>query len=68
MTALDEPRTGTLHPLEPLTAEEVTAASTLLREARGLADTARFVFVHLHEPSKRDLASGDALPRRRSRA
>src|SRR3954451_5637766 len=59
MTALDEPRTATTpatHPLEPLTAEEVTAATTLLKEARGLAATARFVFVHLHEPTKTALA------------
>ena len=59
MTALDEPRTATTpatHPLEPLTAEEVTAATTLLKEARGLGATARFVFVHLHEPTKAALA------------
>ena len=59
MTALDEPRTATTpatHPLEPLTAEEVAAATALLKEARGLAATARFVFVHLHEPTKTALA------------
>src|ERR1700712_2912473 len=59
MTALDEPRTApppATHPLEPPTAEEVTAATTLLKEAHGLAATARFVFVHLHEPTKTALA------------
>jgi primary-amine oxidase len=50
MTALEEPRTTTTHPLEPLTADEVAAASSLLIRARELTDSARFVFVHLHEP------------------
>lgn len=63
MTALDEPRTGVAHPLEPLTAEEVAAASAILKDVRDLGPTARFVFVHLHEPSKADLASGRELPR-----
>ena len=56
MTALDEPRTGVAHPLEPLTAEEVPAACAMLKEARDLGPSARFVFVHLHEPSKAALA------------
>lgn len=40
------------HPLEPLSAPEIAAAAGLLREARGLTETARFVFVTLHEPPK----------------
>ncbi|GLZ51072.1 primary-amine oxidase [Actinomycetospora sp. NBRC 106378] len=63
MTALDEPQVSVAHPLEPLTADEVSAAAAILKEARGLGPTARFVFIHLHEPSKADLASGRDLPR-----
>ncbi|SDG97967.1 primary-amine oxidase [Pseudonocardia oroxyli] len=54
------------HPLEPLTADEVAAASALLTELRGLTPTARFVFVSLHEPSKAALlawAPGDPVDR-----
>lgn len=55
------------HPLEPLTAHEISAATTLLRVAKGLTDAARFVFVALHEPAKTDVLAwqpGDApLPR-----
>ncbi|WP_018330660.1 primary-amine oxidase [Actinomycetospora chiangmaiensis] len=63
MTALDEPQVSVTHPLEPLTADEVAAAAAILKEARGLGPMARFVFIHLHEPSKADLASGRDLPR-----
>ena len=52
MTALQEPTTGVTHPLEPLTADEIATASSILREARGLGPSARFVFVTLHEPPK----------------
>ena len=56
--------TGTaVHPLEPLTAEEVSAASGILKREKELAPTARFVFVTLHEPSKDALAAADASPR-----
>ncbi|WP_328778295.1 primary-amine oxidase [Streptomyces canus] len=43
------------HPLEPLSAPEIAAAAGLLREARGLTEAARFVFVTLHEPPKPDV-------------
>jgi primary-amine oxidase len=53
MTAVDEPTvTGVGHPLEPLTAAEVSAAAELLRAGRGLGPAARFVFVELQEPAK----------------
>src|SRR5918998_4221673 len=56
--------TGTaVHPLEPLTADEVSAASEILKREKDLAPTARFVFVTLHEPSKEALRSGDVPPR-----
>ena len=67
MTALQEPTTGVTHPLEPLTADEVATASSILREARGLGPSARFVFVTLHEPPKALLRAwspgDDPLPR-----
>ena len=67
MTALQEPATAVTHPLAPLTAEEVAAASGILKEARGLGPSTRFVFVTLHEPPKAAVMSwspGDAaLPR-----
>ena len=65
MTALQDAAsdTSTRHPLEPLTPEEISAASALVKDARGLTDSARFVFVHLHEPTKQALASGGDLPR-----
>src|SRR3954471_7702633 len=68
MTALQDAATdngtgGSRHPLEPLAPEEMSAASTILRDAQGLADTARFVFITLHEPTKQDLARGADLPR-----
>ena len=40
------------HPLEPLTADEVKLAVTLLKENRKVTPTTRFVSVSLHEPSK----------------
>jgi len=43
------------HPLEPLSAEEITRAVAILRAEQDLADTARFSTVELHEPSKSDV-------------
>jgi primary-amine oxidase len=40
------------HPLDPLSAEEIEAASRIVRSQKGLADTARFVYIALHEPDK----------------
>ncbi len=51
--------TGAAHPLEPLSAEEIGAAVTLLREQRGLADTVRFSYVALDEPDKDELDAFD---------
>lgn len=42
----------TTHPLEPLTAEEVARAATILKTERELDDNWRFVFIMLHEPPK----------------
>jgi primary-amine oxidase len=40
------------HPLEPLAADEVQLAVTLLKEHRKVTPTTRFVSVSLHEPTK----------------
>jgi primary-amine oxidase len=58
--------TATTHPLEPLTAEEISAASAILREELKLDEKSRFVFVMLHEPPKAALHAwkpGAAVPR-----
>src|SRR5947209_13246555 len=41
-----------LHPLEPLTAEEITAAVHIIRAERKLHERVRFASVALHEPPK----------------
>jgi primary-amine oxidase len=55
-----------VHPLDPLTADEITEAVAILRKARGLADDVLFVRVSLHEPSKEVALAfneGDVLDR-----
>jgi len=49
------PTVATTHPLDPLSATEITATSEILRERRHLAPTTRFVFVTLHELAKADV-------------
>ena len=41
-----------LHPLEPLTAEEITAAVHIVRTERNLHERVRFASIALHEPAK----------------
>jgi primary-amine oxidase len=56
----------TLHPLEPLTAEELSAAVSILRTERRLSERVRFVSVVLHEPAKDVVLAfkeGDRIPR-----
>ena len=56
----------TLHPLDPLTAGEITAAVHLLRADRGLGDRHRFVTVALNEPPKEVVGAfetGDSIDR-----
>ncbi|HEV2258710.1 MAG TPA: primary-amine oxidase, partial [Streptosporangiaceae bacterium] len=43
---------GVRHLLDPLTAEEIEAACRILKRDRGLAASARFVYVTLAEPAK----------------
>jgi primary-amine oxidase len=40
------------HPLDPLSPDEISAASAILRAEQGLADTARFVYIEAQEPEK----------------
>lgn len=55
--------TTTLHPLEPLTAAEVTRAVAIVRDVKQLAPTYRFVMVSLREPSRETLAKPGAVAR-----
>jgi len=43
------------HPLAPLTAAEIEAATSAVKSAQGLSDTARFVYVSLYEPAKHEV-------------
>src|ERR1700754_1095564 len=53
MTAVEDPTVAVSgHPLAPLTPEEITTAAEVLRAGKGLTETARFVFITLHEPPK----------------
>src|SRR6266545_207561 len=57
----------TRHPLDPLSPEEIEAASGVLKRGRGLADSARFVYVTLAEPDKATVLAfqpGDPVERR----
>ena len=48
------------HPLEPLTEEEIEAASRIAKEQRGLTERTRFVYISLKEPPKSSILSGGA--------
>ncbi len=61
MSTVDAP--PVLHPLEPLSAEEVSAASAILKAEKGLEASARFVFISLHEPPKPAVQAGETVPR-----
>ena len=54
------------HPLEPLDADEIRAASAILRAGGHLRDRVRVIAITLHEPTRDDLrrlAAGQALDR-----
>jgi primary-amine oxidase len=58
--------TVTLHPLEPLTEEEIKAAVEIVRTERKLSERVRFVSVNLNEPPKDivlNFKSGDPVTR-----
>jgi primary-amine oxidase len=52
VSATEKPTEAVIHPLEPLSAEEIRATVDILRTERNLEDTYRFVAVVLHEPPK----------------
>ena len=57
----------TQHPLDPITADEITAAVTLVKADGRLSDRARFARVVLEEPAKDVIdafAPGDPVDRR----
>ena len=55
MQTVDQAVVTTRHPLDPLTADEVQAASTILKKERGLDSGHRFVYIMLNEPAKKDV-------------
>ena len=60
------PSSPVLHPLEPLTAEEITAAVRIVRTERSLHERVRFASVTLHEPPKEvvlNFKQGDPITR-----
>ncbi|MFZ0045434.1 MAG: hypothetical protein WAL16_06330 [Streptosporangiaceae bacterium] len=50
MKAAEQPSVAVRHLLDPLTAEEIEAATGILKQDRGLAASARFGYVTLREP------------------
>src|ERR1700689_1580979 len=53
MTATaDKASVAVRHLLDPLTADEIEAATRILKQDRGLGESARFVYVTLREPAK----------------
>jgi primary-amine oxidase len=57
---------GTPHPLDPLTAEEISTAAAILRREQGVGERWRFASIELREPSKavvHDFAAGDPIAR-----
>ena len=67
MTNDGSPRESVTHPLEMLTAGEVTRATEILRDSGRLPDGALFASIVLHEPAKDVLAQwnpGDPVERR----
>jgi primary-amine oxidase len=57
MISATQDTTATLHPLDPLTAEEITCAWEILRAQQSLGPRVRVIYIALHEPPK-DLALG----------
>jgi primary-amine oxidase len=55
------------HPLDPLSKDEITATTRILKDAGKVADSTRFVLIHLHEPPKEKVLAyrpGQTRPRR----
>lgn len=60
--------TSPAHPLDPLTADEMTAARDHLVAEGRLGDTVRVAYLSLKEPDKASLRDGAPTPARRARA
>ena len=57
---------GTPHPLDPLSAEEIRTAATIVRRDHGVDERWRFASIELREPAKevvRDFSAGDPIRR-----
>ncbi|HYH90967.1 MAG TPA: hypothetical protein VEX67_17170, partial [Solirubrobacteraceae bacterium] len=57
---------GTPHPLDPLTADEISLAAAILRRDQGVNERWRFASIELREPSKRIVgafSAGDPIRR-----
>jgi primary-amine oxidase len=52
-----------VHPLDPLSAAEISAAARIVRHEKGLSDRWRFASIELREPSKDALRAGAPIPR-----
>src|SRR5215472_5180580 len=63
MTSSITPTTATAHPLAPLTADEVQAATEILTASDRIAGGSRFVSVSLHEPPKKAVLAWDGVAR-----
>ncbi|MGY1607928.1 primary-amine oxidase [Geodermatophilus sp. SYSU D00700] len=64
---LTAPSTAVTHPLSRLTAEEITAATAIVRDAGLVMESSTFVYVGLEEPHKRDVLAwrpGEPVERR----
>jgi primary-amine oxidase len=49
---LSKPENEPLHPLEPLSAAEISAAVAILKKQQNLGERVRFISISLHEPPK----------------
>ena len=54
---------GVAHPLDPLSREEISRASAILKDGPAAAESFRFISVELREPDKELLRSGAATAR-----
>ena len=46
-----------IHPLDPLSVEELQLAADILRREKGLGDTCRFPYLQLEEPPKEEVVN-----------
>ncbi|NJL98005.1 MAG: hypothetical protein HC924_03860 [Synechococcaceae cyanobacterium SM2_3_2] len=67
LSATAEPQAvKAIHPLDPLTAEEIELTAQVIREAHEMGDRSAFAIIDLHEPDKAEVlgfSSGDEFAR-----